>query len=136
MLVKFDKDLAEALAHALAVEEVMVPMDVLVDGYFLTLMATYIMPQVTHAQDGVEMNLSNLCPIPLTWAPYFYGFQGTVQGPQNSQSIDNIIGKFNSLDPGSPSLAPVLELMLPTKPKACSTKVLNLQRRTQESSGG
>jgi hypothetical protein len=92
MLVKFDKDPAEDLAHALTVEEVTVPTDVLVDGYFSTLMATYIMPHVTHAQDGVEMNLSNLCPIPLAWAPYFYGFQGTIQGPWNSQSIGNIIG--------------------------------------------
>jgi hypothetical protein len=39
------------------------------------LMAANVMPQTTVAQRGIDMNLSNLCPIPLAWAPYFMDFK-------------------------------------------------------------
>jgi hypothetical protein len=71
MLVKFDPDLTENLTHALTMEEVTVPPDALVDSYFATPTATHLMPPVSMAQGGVKMNLSNFCPIPLAWAPYF-----------------------------------------------------------------
>jgi hypothetical protein len=75
MLVKFNKNPTQNLGHALELEEVAVPTDVLVGGYFGTATATYLMPQVTVNQGGVEMNLTNLCPIPLAWAPYFMDFK-------------------------------------------------------------
>jgi hypothetical protein len=75
MLVRFDKAPLENLEHSLIMEEVVVPTAALVDGYFATATATHLMPQVTTAQGGVEMNLSNLCPIPLAWAPYFMDFK-------------------------------------------------------------
>jgi hypothetical protein len=76
MLVKFDyKDPAEDLAHALTLEEVTVPWDMLVDAYFATPTATYLMPQATLNQGRVDMNLSNLFPIPLVWTPYFMDFK-------------------------------------------------------------
>ena len=71
MLVKFDPDPAENLAHALMTEEVTTPPDALVDAYFATATAAHLMPYVSKAQGGVNMNLSNFCPIPLAWAPYF-----------------------------------------------------------------
>ena len=43
MLVRFDKDPTQNFMHALALEDVTVPTDVLVDGYFATPMATYLM---------------------------------------------------------------------------------------------
>jgi hypothetical protein len=75
MLVKFNPDPAENLAHALTMEEVTVPPDAALGSYFTTPTATYLIPQVTTAQGGVEMNLSNFCPIPLAWAPYFLDFK-------------------------------------------------------------
>jgi hypothetical protein len=71
MLVKFDPDPDENLAHALMMEEVTVPSDALVDAYFATETATHLMPQVTLGQGGVAMHLSNFCPVPLAWAPSF-----------------------------------------------------------------
>jgi hypothetical protein len=56
-------------------EGLMVPTDILVDGYFMTVMVTQLTSHVTTAQGGVEMNLSNFCPIPLAWAPYFLHFK-------------------------------------------------------------
>jgi hypothetical protein len=72
MLVKFNQDPDENLVHVIMMEEVMMPLDALVDAYFASAMATNLMPQVTMTQGGgVETNLSNFCPIPLAWAPYF-----------------------------------------------------------------
>jgi hypothetical protein len=77
MLVKFTADPAvETMAHAVLMEEMMmVPTDyALVDNCFATATATYLLPQVTMARGGVEMNLSNFCPLPpagLAWAPSF-----------------------------------------------------------------
>jgi hypothetical protein len=75
MLIKFNPDPAENLTHALLMEEVTVPPDAWLDGYFATPTATHLIPQVTTAQGGVEMNLSNFCPLPLAWAPYFLDFK-------------------------------------------------------------
>jgi hypothetical protein len=70
-LVRFNLDPNEGLAHGLAMEEVRVPPDALVDPYFLSQIAENLMPQPTAAQGAVAMNLSNLCPIAPAWAPYF-----------------------------------------------------------------
>jgi hypothetical protein len=80
MLVQFDPDPNEDLSHALAMEEVCVPLDTLVDLYFANPRAEKLMPAVTEALGGVLMNLSNLCPIPLAWAPYFMNFKSLKWG--------------------------------------------------------
>jgi hypothetical protein len=70
-LVRFIADPLEDLAHGLALEAVRVPPDALVDAYFASPVAENLMPSPTVAQGAVPMNLANLCPIPLAWAPYF-----------------------------------------------------------------
>jgi hypothetical protein len=75
MLVKFIDDPLENLVHALAMESVTVPSEAQVLAYFANPAALDLMPSVTVAQGGVDMNLSNLCPIPLAWAPYFMDFK-------------------------------------------------------------
>jgi hypothetical protein len=52
-LVRFDPDPAEDLIHALTMEAVTVPPDVLVDAYFATPTAGRLMPQPTVPQGGV-----------------------------------------------------------------------------------
>jgi hypothetical protein len=75
MLVRFLTDPTEDFMHALAMEEVIVPSDAQVTAYFTNPTALEVMPSATVAQGGVSMNLSNLCPIPLAWAPYFLDFK-------------------------------------------------------------
>jgi hypothetical protein len=75
MLVKFVEDPDEDLVHGLAMEEVCIPSDAIVDAYFAGPAAAELMPATTVPLGGVEMNLSNLCPIPLAWAPYFLDFK-------------------------------------------------------------
>jgi hypothetical protein len=75
MMIQFDPAEDEDLAHALALEAVMVPNDALVDAYFATPTADSLMPQTTLAQGSVGMNLPNFCAIPLAWAPYFLDFK-------------------------------------------------------------
>jgi hypothetical protein len=75
MLVKFGEDPDEDLVHGLAMEEVWVPSDAIVDAYFAGPAAVDLMPATTVPLGGVDMNLSNLCPIPLAWAPYFMDFK-------------------------------------------------------------
>jgi hypothetical protein len=75
MLVRFLADPTEDLVHALGMEEVTVPLDTQVDTYFATPAAENLMPPTTVAQGRVDMNLANLCPIPLAWAPYFLDFK-------------------------------------------------------------
>jgi hypothetical protein len=75
LLVKFDSDLAENLMHTLSMEEVTMSTDVLVEQYFATPIVIHLTPPVIIAQGGVEMNLSNFCPLPLVWAPYFLDFK-------------------------------------------------------------
>jgi hypothetical protein len=75
MMVQFDPAPDENLAHALALEAVVVPRDALVDTYFATPTAESLMPQTTLAQGSMGMNLPNLCPIPLAWPPYFLDFK-------------------------------------------------------------
>jgi hypothetical protein len=67
LVVRFDFDPEEDLAHALDMESVTVPSDVLVDAYFGTPMAENLMPQSTVAQGSVGIKWL----IPLAWAPYF-----------------------------------------------------------------
>jgi hypothetical protein len=75
MLVKFVDDPTEDLAHGFAMEEVCVPSDALIDAYFAGPAALDLMPGTTVPLGGVNMNLSNLCPIPMAWAPYFMDFK-------------------------------------------------------------
>jgi hypothetical protein len=75
MLVQFETDPTESLAHALAMESVTVSSDALVDTYFANPRAKNLMPGATVAQGGVEMNLANVCPVPPAWPPYFMDFK-------------------------------------------------------------
>jgi hypothetical protein len=70
-LVRFNQDPHEDLLHGLAMEEVTIQSDALVDTYFASPVAENLMPQLTVAQSSVAMKLSNSCPIPTAWAPYF-----------------------------------------------------------------
>jgi hypothetical protein len=63
------------LAHGLTMEEVCVPSAALVDAYFAGPTAVDLMPGTTEPLGGVNMNLSNLCPIPMAWVPYFLDFK-------------------------------------------------------------
>jgi hypothetical protein len=87
MLVKFVDDPTENLAHGLAMEEVCVPSDALVDAYFAGPAAVDLMPATTVPLGGVNMNLSNLCPIPLAWAPYFMGFKTPHEALQMGRTL-------------------------------------------------
>lgn len=75
MLVKLVDDPTEDLAHGLTLEQVCVPPDAMVDAYFAGPAAVDLMPSTSTAAGGVDMNLSNLCPIPTAWAPYFLDFK-------------------------------------------------------------
>jgi hypothetical protein len=44
-------------------------------NYFANPVTLEVMPSTMVAQGGFVINLSNLCPIPLVWAPYFMGFK-------------------------------------------------------------
>jgi hypothetical protein len=65
MLVSFDDDPDENLAHALELEPVVVPTEALVDAYFATPTAAHLMPGATVLQGATQINMTNLCPIPL-----------------------------------------------------------------------
>jgi hypothetical protein len=75
LLVRFMTDPTEDFMHALAMEAVMVPSEAQVAAYFANPAALEVTPSTTVAQGGVNMNLWNLCPIPLAWAPYFIDFK-------------------------------------------------------------
>jgi hypothetical protein len=75
MLVKLVDNPSKDLGHGLAMEEVCVPSNALVDAYFAGPATVDLMPATTVPLGGVDMNLSNLCPIPLAWAPYFMDFK-------------------------------------------------------------
>ena len=49
----------------------MVPSDAQIEAYFVNPMALSLMLQTTVQLGGIQMNLCNLCPIPLVWAPCF-----------------------------------------------------------------
>jgi hypothetical protein len=75
MLVKLLEDPALDLAHGFAMEEFCVPLDALLDTYFANPAAVDLMPGTTVPLGGVNMNLQNLCPIPMAWVPYFLDFK-------------------------------------------------------------
>jgi hypothetical protein len=77
MLVKLvDNPTKDLLSHGLfTMEEVCILSDVLVDAYFAGPAALDLMPPAPVPQGGVNMNLANLCPIPIAWAPYFLDFK-------------------------------------------------------------
>jgi hypothetical protein len=79
------------------------------------------MPQATAAQGGVEMNLSNLIPIPLAWAPYFMDFKSPYEALEMAQlliaSLDNVTHWTMLLpDPSSPSSGLDASGLYPTRP--------------------
>jgi hypothetical protein len=75
MLVKLVDDPLEDLPHALTLEELIVPSDATVDAYFAGAAALDLMPTPILGNGGVNMNLSNFCPMPLAWVPYFLDFK-------------------------------------------------------------
>jgi hypothetical protein len=87
MLVKLVDDPTEDLAHGFAMEEVCVPSDAIVDAYFAGPTALDLMPGTTVALGGVPMNLSNLCPIPIAWAPYFMDFKTPHEALQMGRTL-------------------------------------------------
>jgi hypothetical protein len=64
MLVNFVEDPDEDLVHGLAMEEVCVTSDAIVDAYFAGPAAVELMPDTTVPLGGVDMSLSTLCPSP------------------------------------------------------------------------
>jgi hypothetical protein len=104
MLVKFLDDPAEDLVHALAMEEVIVPTDAQVDAYFLTPTAENLLPPMTVAQGGVAMNLSNMCPIPLAWAPYFMDFKTPQEALRMGQALIATLGDVTHRTRAAPLL--------------------------------
>ncbi len=84
-------DPTEDLIHALAMEAITVPSDPQVVTYFVNPTALEVMPSTTVVQGGVNINVSNLCPIPLAWAPY--GFQDTVRSLKNGEGLDGHAGR-------------------------------------------
>jgi hypothetical protein len=75
LLVQFNPARDEDLAYWLMMEAVILPTAAQVETYFATNAAENVMPQPTILAGVVSMNLSNLCPIPLAWAPYFLDFK-------------------------------------------------------------
>jgi hypothetical protein len=70
------EDVTKDFMHALAMEAMVVPLDGQVMAYFATPTALDVMPSTKVAQGGINMNLSNLCPIPsASWVPYFMDFK-------------------------------------------------------------
>jgi hypothetical protein len=67
MLVQFEMHPTENLAHALAMESVKVPLNALVDAYFVNPRAENLIPGPTVAYGGADMNLANFCPVPPPW---------------------------------------------------------------------
>jgi hypothetical protein len=70
-LIQFRQDPNHDLVHTLLVEEVRVPPNTQVDAYFSLPVAENLMAAPTVAAGSVNINLACLCPIPLSWAPYF-----------------------------------------------------------------
>jgi hypothetical protein len=71
-LIRFHQDPNHDLVHALLVEEVRVPSNAQVDAYFSLLVAENLISAPMVAAGAVNTNpLACLCPIPLSWAPYF-----------------------------------------------------------------
>ncbi len=87
MLVKFMEDPAEDLAYGFALENVLVPSDPEVIAYFALPTAGGLLPGLMVAQEGVDMNLSNLCPIPIAWAPYFINFKAPFEALQMGKAL-------------------------------------------------
>jgi hypothetical protein len=87
MLVKFKDNPAEDLAHGFAMEDVLVPLYPEAMTYFSLLTAGDLLHGTTVAQGGVDMNLSNLCPIPIAWAPYFLDFKAPYEALQMGKAL-------------------------------------------------
>jgi hypothetical protein len=75
MLVQFNPDQAEDFPHALAVRNVLVPSNEMVEAHFTQPTAGTLMAPASVAQGSSQMNLASFCPIPLAWAPYFLDFK-------------------------------------------------------------
>jgi hypothetical protein len=87
MLVQFDPDPGEDFAHALAMENVAVPSNDMVEAYFALPTAGTLMPQPAILQGAVEMNLACFCPIPIAWAPYFLDFKRPHEALQMGRNL-------------------------------------------------
>jgi hypothetical protein len=137
ILVKLVDDPSEDLAHGFAMEDICMPSDALVDAYFAGPAALDLMPGTTVALDGTDMNLSNLCPIPIAWAPYFLILKLRTRP---SKWEECFWGRFQAWRTaivrrhywiGYKQRASVWALTPPTVFVAYWIKVLSLQLRTQ-----
>jgi hypothetical protein len=74
-LVRCNVDPEDDLAHGLAMEGTTVPSGAQVDAYFN---APGHLDLTTHQRvqlGSTNMNLSNICPLPTAWAPYFMDYK-------------------------------------------------------------
>jgi hypothetical protein len=92
MLLQFMNNPAENLIHALAKEEVTVLLEAQVTTYFAGPGAENLMPGTTVPQGGVDMNFSNMCQIPLAWAPYFLDFKAPHVALEMGQALISTLG--------------------------------------------
>jgi hypothetical protein len=86
-LVRFDDDPDEDLTHALLMERVVVPSDAMIDAYFTAPGAATVMPAVIEADGGTGINVSNIFPIALAWAPYFMQLQSPYEAFKKGQAL-------------------------------------------------
>jgi hypothetical protein len=86
-LIRFGPSPDEDLVHGLTMEAVIVPSDNLVDAFYASPTAGHLMPQPTEAQGGTAMNLTNLCPLPLAWTPYFLDSKSPYEALKMGRSL-------------------------------------------------
>jgi hypothetical protein len=104
MLVQFDPDPDEDFAHALAMENVVVPSNDMVDAYFALPTAGTLMPQPSVLQGAVAMNMACFCPIPIAWAPYFLDFKSPHEALQMGRSLVATMNEVGDRDRSAPLL--------------------------------
>lgn len=74
-MIAFMQEADHDLTHALTMEQVTVQPTAAVEAYFAGAAALQVMPLVTAANGGVDMNMTCLFPIPLAWAVYFMDYK-------------------------------------------------------------
>jgi hypothetical protein len=104
MLVQFDSDPEEGFAHALAMENVVVPSNEMVETHFASPTAGTLMPQPQVAQGAVAMNMACFCPIPIAWAPYFLDFKSPHEALQMGRSLVATMGEVGDRNRATPML--------------------------------
>jgi hypothetical protein len=100
MLVQFDPDPGEDLA----MKNVAVPSNDMVEAYFALPTAGTLMPQPAILQGAVDMNMACFCPIPIAWAPYFLDFKPPHEALQMGRSLVATMGDVVDRDRAGPML--------------------------------